>query len=214
MKSLLTILFAGLALGASAQTKKLQITNGLAATISHAQGSKTVQLLIPGVEAIDLDLTQSPGNTFLIKTADYNFDGYKDFALTSKDASNPAAPTVYDIYIYNPQDKTFEAPENPGGVCGQFSNIRLNAGDKTLRSSCRTGNKTSLDIFRWVTPFSLELTKSTDNSQEAQQEASEEKAEKKQEKADARKEAKEDRAEERENKRDQRKTTRDDEDDD
>jgi hypothetical protein len=159
---------------------------------------------MPGVEAIDLELTQPVENTFLIKTADYNFDGFKDFAFTSKDAANPAAPTVYDIYIYNPQEKTFEAPENPGGVCGQFGNIRLNAADKTLRSSCRSGNKTSVDIFRWVTANTLELTKSTDNSLEAQQDVAEEKAEQKAEKADQRKEVREEKADRRKEKKDER----------
>src|ERR1043165_9800249 len=163
MKTLLTALIALTAFSVNAQTKKLQITNGLTATIGHAQGSKTVQVLIPGVETIELDLSQPAGNTFLIKTADYNFDGYKDFAFTSKDAANPAGPTLYDLYIYNPQEKTFEAPENPGGACGQFSNIRLNAADKTLRSSCRSGSKTSVDVYKWVTPSSLELVKSIDN---------------------------------------------------
>lgn len=213
MKYLLTICTLFFAANIFAQTKKLQIAPGLTANINHIQGSKTVQVLIPGVEAIDLDLTQSPANTFLIKTADYNFDGFKDFAFTSKDPANPTAPTVYDIFIYNPQDKTFEAPENPGGVCGVFANIRLNAGDKTLRSSCRSGNKVSTDIFRWVTPQSLELTKSVDNSMEAQQDMAEEKAEKKQEKADTRQEAKEDRADERQNKRDQRKDAKEEKDD-
>lgn len=214
MKALLTILLSATALSAAAQSKKLQITNGLTANINHAQGSKTVQVLIPGVEAIELDLTQPVTNTFMIKTADYNFDGYKDFAFTSKDASLPNAPTVYDIFLYNPQEKVFEAPENPGGACGQFSNIRLNAADKTLRSSCRSGTKTSTDIFRWVTPFSLELTKSTDNSMEAQQEIAEEKAEKKQERTEQRQDEKEERTEQRQNKREQRKEAREDKDDD
>jgi hypothetical protein len=213
MKYLLTICAAFLAVHSFAQTKKLQIATGLTATINHPQGGRTVQVLIPGVETIDLDLTQAPTNTFLIKTADYNFDGYKDFSFTSKDASNPGAPTVYDIFIYSPQDKTFEALENPGGACGQFSNVRLNAGDKTLRSACRTGNKTSMDIFRWATPLSLELTKSTDNSLEVQQEMAEEKADQKQEKADTRQEVKEDRAEQRQNRRDQRKDAKEERDD-
>lgn len=204
MKLLLTTLCAALCLHAAAQTKKYQITSGLTATVNHAEGSKVIQVLLPGVETIELDLSQTATNVFLIKTADYNFDGFKDFAFTSKDASNPTAPVVYDIYLYNSKEKTFEAPENPGGVCGQFSNIRLNAADKTLRSACKSGTKTSIDIFRWVTPFSLELTKSTDNSAEVQQEAAEEKAEKKAEKTDARKEARDEKAEKRKERKEER----------
>jgi hypothetical protein len=214
MKYLIAAILATFTLSASAQTKKLLVANGITATIRHTAGSKTVQVLMPGVEAIDLELSQSAANAFLIKTADYNFDGYKDFAFAGKDASVPDAPTVFDIFLYNPQDKAFEAPENPGGACGQFSNIRLNAADKTLRSSCRSGTRTSTDVFRWVTPFSLELTKSIDNSTEAQQEAAEEKMEKKQEKAGQREDEKEEKKEQRQNKREQRKNAREEKDDD
>ncbi len=208
------LLLAAIAGGAAAQTKKLAITPALSANINHVLGTNTVQVLIPGVETIELELTQSTNNTFTIKTADYNFDGNKDFAFAGRDPLNPAAPSVYDIYLYNPQDKTFEAPENPGGACGQFSNVRLNAADKTLRSSCKSGSKMSVDIFKWVTPFSLELTKSTDNSAEAQGEAAEEKAEQKTEKADTKKEAREEHNELRKGKRDARKDAREEKDDD
>lgn len=209
-----SLLLAAIAGGAAAQTKKLAITPGLNANINHVLGSKTVQVLIPGVETIELDITQNAASTFLIKTADYNFDGAKDFALAGRDPMNPAAPMVYDIYLYNPKEKTFEAPENPGGACGQFSNVRLNAADKTLRSSCKSGTKTSTDIFKWVTPFSLELTKSVDNSAEAQQDAAEEKADKKADKADTKKEAREEREEQRKDKRDARKDAKEEKDDD
>lgn len=210
----LLLITAATAGSVDAQTKKLAITPTLSANINHAQGSNTVQVLIPGVEAIELDIAQSAGNTFVIKTADYNFDGCKDFALAGRDPLNPAAPLVYDIYLYNPQEKAFEAVENPGGACGQFSNVRLAAADKTLRSSCKSGNKTSVDIFKWVTPFSLELTKSTDNSTEAQGDAAEEKAEKKAEKADTRKEASDEREEQRKDKRDARKDAKQEKEDD
>ncbi len=189
---LLALSMLGVACSASAQTKKLTITTGLQATINHAEGSKTVEVLIPGVETIDLDLTQ-PGNTaFQIKTADYNFDGYKDFALVG-----PASATgvqVYDIFLYHPADKTFEALEWSGGVCEAPGNVRLNAADKTLKSSCKTAGKSSADIFKWVTPFTLELTKSIDNSADAQQDA-----------ADAKRDKKADKAEQQQDKREERK---------
>jgi hypothetical protein len=204
MKPLLTLLLLSLALPAVAQTKKYLIKPGLQATVKHAEGSHIVQVLLPGVDVIELDVSQPPSHSFLIKAADYNFDGYKDFALTSRDPADMMAPTVFDIYLYNPEEQSFEAPENPGGVCGQFSNIRLNAAEKTLRSSCRSGNKSSTDVFRWVTPFSLELASSVDNSADAQQERAEEKADRKADKSDARKEVREERSEKRQQKRDER----------
>lgn len=201
MKPLLSLLLLCLASSAFAQTKKYLVTAGLQATVKHDEGSNTVQVLLPGVDAIELDLSQPAGHSFVIKTADYNFDGYKDFAFTSRDPSDMMAPTVFDIFIYHPDEQTFEAPENPGGVCGQFSNVRLNAGDKTLRSSCRSGNKSSTDVFRWVTPYSLELASSVDHSAEAQQERAEQKADEKADKQDARRDAREERNDKRQQKR-------------
>lgn len=194
--SVLTLALAGLAFGAAAQTKKITVAQGITANVVHEPGSKSVKVLVPGVEEMDLDLTQPGANTFLIKTADYNGDGFKDFAMTSRDPM-PGSPTVYDIYLYHPMDKTFEALELPEAVCQQFSNVRVNLSDRTLRSSCRAGNKSSMDIFRWADNFSLELVKSVDNSKEAQEEAAEEKEEKKADKAEQRRDVREERAEKR-----------------
>lgn len=77
----------GAGFSAFSQTKKLIIATGLQASISHTEGSKTVQVLMPGVEAIELELSQPPGTNFQIRTADYNFDGYKDFAFVGTNAS-------------------------------------------------------------------------------------------------------------------------------
>ncbi len=206
MKQLLIFLLAGLTIPVAAQTKKYAIRPGLLALVQHASGSSTVQVSLPGVDFIELDLTQPPTHTFLIKTADFNFDGYKDFAMTSRDPADPSAPTVYDIYLYNPDEKSFEAPEYPDeGICGHFCNIRLNAGDKSMRASCRSGNKTSTDVFRWDSPFSLSLVSSVDNSSEHQQEQSEEKSERKADKKEARRDVRESRAEQRQEQRDERK---------
>ncbi|MBS1615845.1 MAG: hypothetical protein JST06_06960 [Bacteroidetes bacterium] len=210
MKPLLLLLLLCLTLHATAQTKKYAIQPGLMALVQHAAGSNTVQVSLPGVDLIELDLTQPPTHSFQIKTADFNFDGFKDFAFTSRDPAAVAAPVVYDIYLYNADEKSFESPEYPdGAVCGLFSNVRLNAGDKTLRSSCRSGNKTSTDVFRWETPFSLTLLSSVDHSAEHQQEQSEERADRKAEKKDARREARNAREEQRQEQREERKNDED-----
>lgn len=209
MRLLLLIALLCAAASLSAQTKKLTIATGLQATINHAEGSKTVQVLLPGVETIELDLTQPGATAFQIKAADYNFDGYKDFAFVGLNVATGIQ--VYDIFLYHPADKSFEALEYTGGVCEALGNVRLNAGDKTLRSSCKANGKTSTDVFRWTTPFAIELTKSIDNSAEKQQETAEEKAEKKAEKADTRKEIREEKAEKRKDRKEEREEKDDDE---
>jgi hypothetical protein len=188
--SLLSLAIVLSAFSLQAQTKKIQIAPGLAANVQHVPGSPGVQVLIPGVETIELDLSMPLAGSYLIQTADYNFDGQKDFAFVGVNVAG--GTQVYDIFLYHPADKSFEALDVPGGICERFGNVRLNAADKTLRSSCRSGTKSSMDIFRWANPFALELVSSKDNSTDAQQEAAELKAEQKAEKQDVRKEVRED----------------------
>lgn len=193
MKKILAFLAAALCMHtASAQTKKLAITPTLSATVQHAPGASTVQVLIPGVEVIELDLTQPGDAAFVIKTADYNLDGCKDFAFTSRDAAVPAAPLRYDIFLYHPEEKTFEALEVDGGVCESLTAVRVSAADKTLRVSCRAGTpKSSTDIYRWDSPYTLTLLKSIDNSADAAADLAEEKADAKAERSGQRQDARE-----------------------
>jgi hypothetical protein len=190
-----------------AQVKKYLIIPGVQASINHAAGSPTVQVLIPGVETIELDLSQPISATYQIKTADYNFDGQKDFAFVA--VNQISGTQIYDIFIYRPDDKSFEALELPGGVCERFGNVRLTAADKTLRSSCKSGTKSSTDIFKWGNAYALELIQSTDNSAEAQQEAAEMKSEQKTEKEETRKDVREEKTE----RKKERKEAKEDEDD-
>jgi hypothetical protein len=187
--SLLSLAILLIAVSMQAQTKKIQIAPGLSASIQHVPGSPGVQVLIPGVETIELDLSQPLANSYQIKAADYNFDGHKDFAFVGINAAG--GTQIYDIFLYHPADKSYEALEVPGGICERFGNVRLTVADKTLRSSCRSGGKSSMDIFKWVGPYNLELLKSKDNSTDAQQEAAELKAEQKAEKEDVRKDVRE-----------------------
>lgn len=189
-----------------AQTKKVQITTGIAAQIKHTPGAAMVQVLIPGVEMIELDLSQPLSESYQIKTADYNFDGYKDFAFVAVNQATGMQP--YDIYLYRPEEKSFEVLEVPAGICERFSNVRINAADKSLRSSCKAGVKSSLDTYVWTAPFQLELRGSVDHSMEAQQDAAEEKADEKAEKDEQRANVREERAD----KKAERKETKDDED--
>lgn len=172
------------------------VANGLPATVKHEEGSKIVQVVMPGVEVIELELSQPPANLFQIKAADYNFDGYKDFAFVSMNQASGIQ--AYDIFLYHEDAKTFEQLDVPDGVCESFGNVRLTPSTMTFKSSCRGGNaKSSVDTYRWSSPFNLELVSSKDNTMEAQQEAAAEKAEKKAEKTGARQEVREEAAEKR-----------------
>ncbi len=105
----------------------------------------------------------------------------------------PGAPTLFDIFLYHPEDKTFEALEAEGGACEGLSNVRVTAADKTLKASCKGAARSSTDIYRWDTPYTLVLVKSIDNSADAAAEKAAEKADLKTEKAEGRKESRDDR---------------------
>lgn len=199
-----TALLAGFS--SFAQNKKIPVAPGLTASVNHTPGSPTVQVLIPGVETIELDLSQPMSETYQIKVLDFNFDGQKDFAFVGVNQATGSQP--YDIFLYHPAEKSFEALEVPGGICERFSNVRLNATEKTLRSSCKAGAKSSLDTYVWSGPFSLDLKGSVDHSLEAQEDAAEQAADVKAEKAEQRAATKE----EREDKKKSNKESKDDED--
>lgn len=191
-----------------AQTKKYQIAPGIGATIIHNADTRLVQVLMAGVETIELELPQGPETQYQIKCMDFNFDGYKDFALVSVNQST--GTQVYEIFIYHYDEKTFEALEVPGGICEVFGNVRLNPGEKTLKSSCHAGPKSSADIFHWASAFNLEFVKSVDNSKEAQTEKSEEKAELKTEKAEEKEDMKQEKQEDRKDKKEKKKEDKED----
>jgi len=166
MNSLLIATCAALVapFAADAQTKKFPINATLQATVQHAPGAQTFDVLIPGVETITLDLMQSGASTFLIKTTDYNADGYRDIAFTARSADG--ADTRYEIFLYHPDVKTFESLETPGdGICENLMNVRTSPTERTLTVSCAgAGGKRSSDVYRWADPFTLALVRSTDNT--------------------------------------------------
>ncbi|MBS1643895.1 MAG: hypothetical protein JST36_02565 [Bacteroidetes bacterium] len=196
----------------SAQTKKYRVDALTEVQVQHRPGAGTIQVVQMGQEPIELDLTQPGTNTFQIKTADYNFDGFKDFAFVSTDPATGSQ--AYDIFLFYPEDRSFESLEAPPGVCEGWNNVRLSIADKTLKNTCKTGGKTSSDLFKWTSQFSLEHLKSTDNTQEAQQERTAQKAELKADKQEEKAEQKQQQQDRRQDRRERQKEqhTEDDED--
>lgn len=199
--SLVLFLLILLSVGARAQTKKYRVDPVVEAVVKHQEGASTIQVLLLGHEPIELDLTQPGSNVFQIKTADYNFDGFKDFAFVSVESTTGSM--AYDVFLYHPADKSFEALEAPGGVCEGLSNVRLSIADKTLKSTCKSGSKPSQDIFKWTGQFSLELERSVNNSADAQREKATEKTEYKMEKQEEKVDRKEQRQSEKEDREDE-----------
>lgn len=81
---------------------------------------------------------------------DYNFDGYKDFALHEPDAGW-GVYEVYSLYIYNPKTSQFnliEVPDNPEPNCIYLCDLKIDRKNKRLISSCRGGAKWHKDF--WV----------------------------------------------------------------
>jgi hypothetical protein len=192
MKALLTIGFSILlATAAFGQNKKYNVAPDVVANVKHEQGSKIFQVLMAGVEVLELELTQPADAVYQIKTADYNFDGFKDFAFTS--VAPVSGIHIFEIFLYHDDANTFEALEVPNGICETFGNVRVMPGTREMKSSCRTGSvKTSSDTYRWTGRYDLELVGSKDNTGETLKEIADEKDEKKLEKKEQLQEKRED----------------------
>lgn len=195
-----------------AQSKKYKVDAQTEALVQHRDGAATLQVLLVGQEPIELDLTQPGTNTFQIKTADYNFDGFKDFAFVSTDPTTGSQ--AYDIFLYYPEDRSFDGLEAPPGVCEGWNNVRLFIADKTLKNTCKTAGKSSSDLFKWVSQFSLEPVKSIDNTQEAQQERAAQKAALKTDKQEDKAEQKQQQQDQRQDRRERQKEQHTDDDED
>lgn len=73
-----------------------------------------------------------------IKVEDYNFDGYKDFAISHTD-DGMGTYEISLVYVYSPKEKKF-VPLAPR--CGdEFINLALNKAKKTLTNSYIVDNK-------------------------------------------------------------------------
>ena len=160
MKFFPALLLAALPFFAEAQTKNILIATGLKATVFIDNASSEAKILMAGMDTLALPLAESNAPR-AIKTSDYNFDGFKDLAVTT--AGTQPGAVLYDLFLYHPAEKTFEPLETgEGSRCDAFTNVKLLRAENAISVTCRAeGGKPMADIFRWETPFSLTYLRST-----------------------------------------------------
>lgn len=137
------------------QTKiKIKVVNNFEKLeITNSKNNKT-----QSIESIETSITDKEMH---FVTEDYNFDGYKDFAVYRTD-DGMGVYTIYQIFIYNPVNKQFKKlkiPLNSNRECDEFCDIQVNKKRKTFQSSCRGGAKWHTDIWKFDKNQNLISTK-------------------------------------------------------
>lgn len=82
--------------------------------------------------------------------ADYNFDGYDDFAFSIPDAGMGVYRT-FNIWLYNPKTRRYNAllpSEDKRSKCSCLCDVALDKKNKMIITSCRGGAKWWQDIYR------------------------------------------------------------------
>ena len=110
------------------------------------------------IDSIETSITDKETN---LEIEDYNFDGYKDFAVYRLD-DGMGVYTIYQIFIYNPVNglfKELKMPLNFSPKCDEFCDVQINKKKKTLQSSCRGGAEWHTDIWKFDKNKNLVLVK-------------------------------------------------------
>ena len=82
--------------------------------------------------------------------ADYNFDGYDDFAFSIPDAGMGVYRT-FNIWLYNPKTKRYNELlpyEDNRSKCNCLCDVSVDKKNKMIITSCRGGAKWWQDIYR------------------------------------------------------------------
>jgi hypothetical protein len=84
-------------------------------------------------------LEEESGRSRSFYIDDYNFDGADDVAFSITDGEG--LHVVYDVFIYNPEKKTFSRLQLPGKEegCGYFTNLKRDEDRKELITQCKSG---------------------------------------------------------------------------
>lgn len=112
-------------------------------------------------QIIDSIQTSITGKEMHLEVADYNFDGYQDFACYRTD-DGMGVYTIYQIFLYeriNEQFKLLQIPSVYNPNCDEFCDIKIDKKNKTMQSSCRAGARWHVDIWKFDKNNKLLLVK-------------------------------------------------------
>ncbi len=125
---------------------------GVAVKVIRPDAAHIKLTVLPTGESRQIEVSE--GNEPLVGqfvAEDFNFDGYPDLAvLTAAGMVNQ----IYDIFLYRPNDKTFEPllmpRQGPASNCGKLLDVTVLPDAQTLSSSCRSGPTWYADAYRYA----------------------------------------------------------------
>ncbi|MEO8534709.1 MAG: hypothetical protein ABI441_13210 [Flavobacterium sp.] len=140
------------------QKDKTQIKISVINSFEKLEISNSKNTEIQIIDTIEISITDK--ETHLVME-DYNFDGYKDFAVYRPD-DGMGVYMIYQIFIYNPVNNQFKELKislkyNP--ECDGFCDVQINKKKKTLQSSCRGGARWHTDTWKFDKNKNLILLK-------------------------------------------------------
>ena len=130
------LLFAVEVVRAQTDTLTFQPKRGIVAKITIS-GQEVVYAAIKGHSKNVGQLTVETENPLRVHVADYNFDGYDDFAV-SHVADGMGTYMYYYIYKYSPRANKFYAMKPPCSY--EFINVVLDPKSRTLSNSYFANN--------------------------------------------------------------------------
>lgn len=99
----------------------------------------------------------SPNAARQSSIADYNFDGFDDIAFSIPDAGM-GVYREFSIWLYNPASKRFDKLAEPNyakAKCSCLCDVKLDAKNKLLYTSCRGGARWWQDVYRYTSANKL-----------------------------------------------------------
>jgi len=137
---------------AAALTFSFKVDNVTTVQVERTDAKHITLRMVPGgkIQQLDIDAPDTSDQESL-EAADYNFDGYKDLAIS---VPVGMVNSSYQIYLYEPATSRFvalaqPAEKIPAANCDDLSEIKLKPAEHVLISSCRSGPAWYTDAYRY-----------------------------------------------------------------
>jgi hypothetical protein len=161
MKYLIIITALFLCFSVSAKTNSSYMIDGV--KIEIQKENDCYYLLAAGKEKEKLICVDDELQSDIIKK-DFNFDGYKDIAITN---SLGMVNTVFYVFLYDNINTTFKELKfanytMPTSACGVLYNLAVRSDELSLVSSCRSGPVWYYDTYQYNSQGELWLYKTTE----------------------------------------------------
>ncbi|WP_316795495.1 XAC2610-related protein [Pedobacter agri] len=117
-----------------------------------------VTFIYPNGKNIKHRLTQlDKSQARRVEIKDYNFDGVDDISFETARGGGPNHS--FDVFIYNPANKTFNKLVEPATGCGGFENLKVDQINKRLVTICKKETRETSFSYKFNPSGNLLLVK-------------------------------------------------------